>query len=348
MRRGIHRRLMRPLVMFLALVAVLCSLTGLLGSADATFVGQTENLSSSFSAATLHAPGAFTVSRPCPSTAAAAWRASTYGSTLGGTSMSITRPTTAVGDYLVMAVETYANGSTPATINTPAGWTLLANNFANGADFDVRLAVFGLATPASPPASYSVSFSGIAIASGILTSYSGITGLDTSASAVGITATATAPSVTATTANSMFVTILAHTNTSATTPAGMTAGPFTNPNGAGMRKYHQVLSASGATGTRSSAINATNPAWVAASVLLKANAAGYDPTVNLSWTASSDTWATGYEITRSPGSTISVSGQSTVAYTDSTTTSGTAYTYTIKTVYGSWRSAGSSDNAAGC
>jgi hypothetical protein len=330
-------------------VVVLCSLlVGKVAISEAAFSGSTANPANGFTADTLDQPGSFSAGRPC-TPLGPAYRASTTKTTLGGSSMALTTPTTAVGDYLIMSVVTYNNGgSATPTINTPAGWTALGGNFADGPDYDVRFAMFGLTTPASPAASYTVTLSTASVSAATLTSYSGITGVDTSTTAVGTTSTAVAPTRTAGATNELLVTVYAHSGTSSTTPAGMTPSVSVNGIGAGLHQYHEVRAASGATGTRSSTINASNPAWGAGSVLLTGSGAGYDPTINLSWTATPDTWATGYEIIRTGGPTTPVSGQSTVAWSDTTTASATAYTYTISAAYGGWRSTTRTVNVAVC
>jgi hypothetical protein len=338
----------RRATLVLAVLAGFFLLVDKVGRSAAAFSGSTANPTNAFTADTLDPTGSFSASRPC-TVLGPAYRASTTKTTLGGSSMALTTPTTAVGDYLIMSVMSYNNsGAAVTTITTPAGWTALGGNLANGADYDVRSAVFGLATPASPAASYTVSLSGVSVAAAALTSYSGITGVDTSTTGTGTAATAVAPTRTAATTNELLVAVYAHSGTASTTPTGMTASVSVNGVGAGLHQYHEVRAASGATGTRSSTINATNPAWVAASVLLTGSGAGYDPTIDLSWTVTPDTWATGYEIIRASGPTTSVSGQSTVTWSDTTTSSATAYTYTITAAYSGWRSTTRTVNVTAC
>ncbi|MHB8510551.1 MAG: hypothetical protein ACYDCC_00055 [Actinomycetota bacterium] len=69
--------------------------------------------------------------------------------------------------------------------------------------------------------------------------------------------------------------------------------------------------------------------------------------VNLSWTATSSTFADGYEILRSttsggPYTSLgTVSGQSTVAYTDSTVAASTTYYYVVQSTKSNWLSVNS-------
>lgn len=65
--------------------------------------------------------------------------------------------------------------------------------------------------------------------------------------------------------------------------------------------------------------------------------------VKLTWTATSSTWADGYEVFRktgagSYGSIGTVSGQSTVTYTDTTVAFLTSYTYVVQASKNNWRS----------
>ncbi|MEY2430703.1 MAG: cellulose 1,4-beta-cellobiosidase [Acidimicrobiaceae bacterium] len=69
------------------------------------------------------------------------------------------------------------------------------------------------------------------------------------------------------------------------------------------------------------------------------------PSVNLTWTATPSTWATGYEVLRSllsGGPYLSValvSGVNTTTYNDSTVLFSTVYRYVVRATKSSWRSA---------
>jgi hypothetical protein len=336
---------LRGAVLALAVIVVWSVLLGGMGTVGAAFTGPTINPANSFTADVLDPTGSFSASRPCTALVPA-YRASTTDTTIGGSSLTLTTPTTATGDRLVMSVMAYnSGGSSVPTINTPTGWTALGGDFSDGANYDIRLAVFTRAAPSSPPADYSVSFSTIAAATATLTSYSGVAGLTMWSSRTGTTSTAATSDLTASAANELLVGVVAHSGTSSSTPAGMTASVSVNGTGAGLHQYHEVRAA-GATGTRSSTISATNPAWVTLTILIKS--AGKDPTVNLSWTVTPDTWASDYEIIRSPGSATTVSGRSTIAWSDTTTTAATSYTYTISAAYGAWRSTTRSASVNAC
>jgi hypothetical protein len=74
------------------------------------------------------------------------------------------------------------------------------------------------------------------------------------------------------------------------------------------------------------------------------------PKVTLGWTASSSTFATGYDIYRAVGggaSTLltSVSPRTTVAYVDNAVSLVTTYHYIVKTRYAAWTAASAQANA---
>ncbi|MEV4637394.1 hypothetical protein AB0J80_08590 [Actinoplanes sp. NPDC049548] len=319
-----------------ALVAAWSMLTTT-GTSQAAFVVRSASGSNALTTATLDPPGSFSANRPC-TPLGPGYRDSTTNSSLIASSLTLTTPSTSAGDYLIMSVVAYNGaGNGVPTITTPAGWTSLGSNFIAGGTMDLRLAVFALAAPASPPASYAVSLSSVGVVAGTLTSYAHISGLDASANSTGNTATAVAPAIPAAAPNELLVSVFAHTGASST-PAGMTPSVAVAGTGVGIDQYHELRSAAGGTGTRSSGISGTNPSWVAFSVLLTGSGTGYDPTIDLSWTATPDTWATGYEIVRSGGPTTSVGGRNTVGWSDTITSATSGYTYTITAVYGTWRS----------
>lgn len=77
---------------------------------------------------------------------------------------------------------------------------------------------------------------------------------------------------------------------------------------------------------------------------------GLSAKVTLSWTATSSTYATGYDVYRAVGagsSTLlaSVSGRTTTTYTDTSVSLLTSYTYVVRARYQSWSKASSSASA---
>jgi len=74
------------------------------------------------------------------------------------------------------------------------------------------------------------------------------------------------------------------------------------------------------------------------------------PKVTLTWTATTTTFATGYDIYRaigvgSPTLLTSVSPRTVVTYTDTAVAVLTSYTYTVRTRYQSWSKTSTSDSA---
>jgi hypothetical protein len=68
------------------------------------------------------------------------------------------------------------------------------------------------------------------------------------------------------------------------------------------------------------------------------------PRVSLAWTATSTTFATGYDVYRAVGAGAStylatVTPRTTVTYVDTAVVLSTTYTYTVKTRYASWTKA---------
>jgi hypothetical protein len=77
---------------------------------------------------------------------------------------------------------------------------------------------------------------------------------------------------------------------------------------------------------------------------------GVVPKVTVTWTATTTTFATGYDIYRAVGggaSTLltSVSGRTTVSYVNTGLSLLTTYTYTVKTRYASWSKASTTASA---
>jgi hypothetical protein len=284
------------------LVLTLCLALATIPASFSAFSATTGNPAGTWVTDTLDPPASFTASRPCQGPA---YRASTTNATAGSTSLTVNMPATGARDYLVLSVMTYSAG-TPASVNPAAGWTALGVNTGDGAGTDVRLETFARAAPASPPTSYTVTFSTSTAAVAGLTSYANTGSLEAWIGNYGTTSAATARGMTTNSANQLIVAAFAHTGTASSTPTGMTASVGVNGTGAGLHQYHQAITASGTvTGDKVSNISTIQPAWASFLVLL---GPAYDPTVTLSWTATTDTYATGYEITRSPGSTTSVSG----------------------------------------
>ena len=213
---------------------------------------------------------------------------------------------------------------------------------------------YAMATPASPAASYTFSWTGgSSYTMGMLASYSGTAEVQTSASQPnGDSITSTAPSVTTTSTPATLLTIFNHDvlGYRDNTPAGMTYRKDVYDNDYGYQDlslFDQAIAATGATGTRSAAnSDADSGTSVGISILLTGSGASAD-TATLTWTATAYASATGYEVIRDGSATSSVSGRTTTTWTD-TTTSGGAHSYTLSAVLGNWRSVTISTSISAC
>jgi hypothetical protein len=330
--------------------AVLAILLTSLPVAGARFTGVTANPASGWGADSLDPTGSFDATRPCSSGAAVspAYRDAANAATVGSTtSLTVSTPTSAAGDYFIAGIALASS----ATINTPAGWTLVRST-ANG---PMRLSVFAIARPASPPANYAFTWTGAAVAAGFIASYSGVASVGPSAATPYASPTdpISAPTLTPPSAPTTLLAIAdidLSSTTTASTPAGMASRSLATAHGSGgnhgTRLFDQAISTTSATGART--IDLSGARYSITTSVLLVPSASVDPTIDLTWTVTPDTWATGYEIIRSGGPTTPISGRNTLAWSDTTTTSTTAYTYTISATYLSWHSTTRTVNVAAC
>jgi hypothetical protein len=102
----------------------------------------------------------------------------------------------------------------------------------------------------------------------------------------------------------------------------------------------EVWAATGATGGRSSSASTFASEWVAQTVALRP--ARGAPSASLTWTASTSSGASGYQLERVVGGAVedtrTLDPVSTTTVTDGPLVDGTAYTYRLWTYYGSWTS----------
>ena len=253
--RGRTRRTHRAGRTRLAYLAVMVvALAGALQIAPsaATFTSAGTNTSNSFNADTVTPPSGLSASTTCVPALTPTYRASsTNNPASSGTSITLTTPTTSIGDYLIAVVMLETSGH---TMTTPSGWTLLQTQ----SNSDMVVAAYAMATPASPAASYTFTWTGSVYSTGILAAYSGTSAVQTSGSqSNGNSIIATAPSVTATSTPATLLTLLNHDvdDTPDSTPAGMTnrdgVDDVSGYNYDYMTLSDQTLAATGATGTRS-------------------------------------------------------------------------------------------------
>ena len=316
----------------------------------ATFTTTAGNGSNSFAADAVTPPSGLSAGTTCVPTISPTYRASTTRAPASsGTSIALTTPTTSIGDYLV-AVVIVMDPVAGRTLSTPSGWTLLQTNSTSS----MLVGAYAMATPASPAASYTFSWTGgSSYTMGMLASYSGTAEVQTSASQPnGDSITSTAPSVTTTSTPATLLTIFNHDvlGYRDNTPAGMTSRKNLEDMDGGYQVlglFDQTISATGATGTRSAANSDSDSGTsVGISILLTGNSNTTDSAA-LTWTATPYTSATGYEVIRDGSTTTSVSGRTTTTWTD-TTTSGSAHTYTLSAVLANWRSVTISTSISAC
>lgn len=261
--------------------------------------------SASARAVTFSAAGEVTVATsPLPSSASATSISYRSGSKAynasGVSSLTVTKPSGAAsGDLLLAFVEIRGDKSISSA---PSGWTLLAAASGNtgSTNNDAKLATYYKVAGSSEPASYTwtqASSGDIAITIGAFTGVDTTTPIDVS----GVTTTASqsstscaAPTVTTTGVNRLLVTghgFNPATTTTAvcsqTPPSGMTEKLDTASQGPGGSQANRAtvelnilqVAAAGATGTKTSTLDANDGANVGAAVALKpASGAGSSPT----------------------------------------------------------------------
>ncbi|WP_127504455.1 hypothetical protein [Actinoplanes solisilvae] len=273
-------------------------------------------------------------------------------STAGPTSyVDVPTPATQAGD-LLLAVVVATDRSDPITA-MDSGWTAVGGQVTSAPDN--LAAVFWRIATASPPANYGFSWNDVSDrGAAVLASYSGVDTIapiaaisnakGTSSTSVAAPAQNPARSptrlVVATTVNSTAV---------LTGPAGMTAhGDIVATNSeARLSTWDELRASPGSTGTRTTTWIGNND-YITFSIIIQGPASGTsDPTVTLNWTPPTNTWVTDYDVLRG-APTIRVAGRVTSTWTDTGTTASSGYTYTLKSIAGSWASSGISVNVAAC
>ncbi|MEK9135584.1 MAG: hypothetical protein AAB393_00555, partial [Bacteroidota bacterium] len=151
------------------------------------------------------------------------FRAASSGATSGNaTSFTISKPTSAVQNDVLVAQITVNNGSS-TSMTAPSAWTLVRRDNRTS---QVSQAIYYKVAGASEPASYTWTLSPSDAASGGIVAYSGAntsSPIDASSGGTGSSNIVTAPSVTTTAADEMVVGFFGHDNaTTFTPPSGMT------------------------------------------------------------------------------------------------------------------------------
>ena len=338
------RRARRTAVLGVLLLPLGLGLAGV-SSSGAAFSAMTTG-TSTLGTDSLNAPGALSAVRTCPS-----WTAPTFvGSDVrqsGSTSAThFGRPTgTQTGDLLLVFVVAYDNGG---FITGPAGWTrLYQHENVSG----MRAAGFWRFVAAGEPANHTFSWGTTAAGSATMVVYRGANPADPVDAFSTIDAPSAAavqlPSVTASVPRTRLVLgIVAKSSAGFSAPASSTVR-VTNPTGS---VADEVLAASGASGPRTYTLSSPDPV-LAVSLAVKGQSTGGD-TVAMSWPATSDAYADGYELRRtgSDGSTTTrtITGRLTMGAIDSPASTSRSYTYSLRTAEGAWRSPAVSDAVAAC
>lgn len=344
-----RRRLVRAagLLLALALLWAMPTSTAAFSSASTR--------SGTFATDTLDPPSGFTATRSCPTVSAPAFRAASSAST-GGPSATASTPA-GLQQNDVMVAMVYISGWD--TIVAPTGWTELHTDINAETGAYSRASVFWKRATASEPTSYTFDWNDI-YDDGIVT-ISAYSGVDTVTAVDGSTlvenpysTSAPAPSVTTATAPTRLVVGVGALNTTSselTAPSSVTVRAAQEYTGFGLVKMaDQALSTTGSTGTR--LFTNANPHYShGATVALRAP----DPpasSASLDWTATPDTYATGYQLVRTgtdgSSATSSIAGRTTVSHSETLPSRTTGYSYALRSVSGSWLSSAVSASIAAC
>ncbi|WP_432545860.1 hypothetical protein [Kineococcus sp. SYSU DK004] len=320
----------------------------------AAFTASTAAGGSAFTGAVLAPPTGLSASRDCGT--APVLRDSTI--VIGkAASVSVARPAgTVAGDVLLAIVAHHDGGKTPAM----SGWTQVHEVEYGGSDGLV--VVFHKVAGSAEASSYAVT--GLDENDGTVVTALAYGGVDTAAplvaSAVVRATSVVAPSLTATRARNVLVTAFAADDYGDTTASGdenqtLTASAAadttrqmataTAPQPITLRVLDRAVG-SGPTATSTGTIISSKPLY-GVSVLLASATAG-NGAVSLSWTPTTDTYATGYGLSRDGGAETSLPGRTTSTATGLALAPATSATYALRSVAGTWRSSAATVSVAAC
>ncbi len=310
--------------------------------AVASFSGSTVTGGNQVASGEVAPPSDLVATASCSPASTIAFRAAS--SATGVDWLTLARPTgTIAGDVLVAQV---ANRYSAYPLNAPSGWNLVRRESSGG---EVTSAVFWRVATSTEPTSATFSLSGtsgVQMAGGIA-AYSGVSTsnpVDVSGVASGTGDTATTPSVSTTVANTRLVHTLAKRQESLPAPSGTTerwrllsgSGTATE----GVSAGDEFFAGPGATGGRASTNGSFSAQWIAHTVALRPIPG--TPTANLTWTASTSTWASGHTLERLVGGSVQTTSTVTPISVRSTSdgplVNGTAYTYRLSAYSGTWTS----------
>jgi hypothetical protein len=311
-----------------------------LGGASAAFSATTANPGDALAADRLQPPSGLAVAQSCTVSPAV-----THGGPTGvggTTSVSVPVPSgTNAGDVLLAQVA-YRDG--PETITAPDGWTRLVQTSSGT---QVTSAVYWKPYTGETSAVFSRPAGSPGDMAGVLVAYTGARRVAPTVydGAAGTGTMATTPSLTTTATTVEVVHFLTKSQEYLPVPAGTTAvyQGRTSATSAtvGLTAADETFAGSGTTASRSATSTDGNAQeWTAQTVVLRRTAG--TPSAALTWTPSTSSWASGYELTRlvgsSPQTTQQVPGATSTGTTDGPLTNGTGYTYRSTAYRGTWRS----------
>jgi hypothetical protein len=323
-----------------AATAVLLGWVLLTSSVAAVFLSTTATAGNSFTVATLQPPTGLSATVVCVGGPVPTYRTGATAGTSGPAqhNVALTVPaSTVTGDLLLSYI--VRDHGTDATLSPPSGWTLVRSDFSGAAAGGWVYRRY--ATSGDPGTTYTWSVSAGGNGAGTMLVYSGVdqsTPIDVNAGTnkdpVG--SSFDAPSVTTTITNTRLVVLFGiRSGGTVGTPTGMTQRLYRD-DGSSATALDQSVSAAGSTGVRTGSPAQTGSAGVAATIALRGVPTS---TATLSWTATTSTFATGYEWARDGGSTTSVTPRTAVSTTDAgPLTEDTQSTWTVNSVFGTWGS----------
>lgn len=323
----------RGLTMIIVVAAVLL----LAAPVHAAFTASTTTVAS-LASDTLDPPTGLSVGSSCAAGRTAPTYRSASSASSGGPSVTVNLPAgTQAGDVLVaMAIGMSNPGEITFTNST---WNLLHQPGNNSQD--ILGASFWRRATAAEPASHTFQMGDPDPGAVIIAAYSAVdsvTAVDASAGQFNNNlSSAVVPSITTTTAATRLVSgVAVEGPATVAAPTGQTQRRMQTVSGGVLGLADESFATVGASGTRSVSLG-SNRYSAGMAVALRGVPT---PTVNVSWTATADTYATGYELVRTGGATVTtaISGRNTVAASDTAVSSATSYTYTLRSVYGSWKS----------
>jgi hypothetical protein len=317
--------------------------------AGAVFTAATADTGNSVAAGVVAAPTSFSTTQTCTTPTIAFRAAAPPGRTVGGSPLTLALPAgTQAGDILIAHITNRYDGS--SGLNPPStAWALIGNRTTYGqGQAGVTGAVYWKVATASEPSSFTFSMgSGTADMAGGLLAYSGVhptTPVDAVAIATNSGPTVVTPPVTTTVANTLLVHAITKEAEMSPVPTGSTQRSrilsVSSSSNQGSTIGDEPIAASGAVSYRT-AIGTADTNWIVHSFALKP--APRIPSASLTWTSSSTTGASGYNLERVVGGSATrqwtVTPITATSSTDPSLTNGTTYTYRLRAYRGSWVSA---------